>query len=165
MNRQTFLKKGALSTGIILSVPTILIGQDRANISAEDIQEFVRVGHGNFDRTKEMVEEKPLILNCVHQWKRGDFETAVGGACHVGNKEIADLLISKGARLDIFNYAFLGYTDFVIKQVTDFPSLLKSPGPHGLTLLHHAKVGKQGDLEAWLIEKGLTETHYKDYYG
>ncbi len=163
MNRKAFLKKGALSGGALLSVPTILVGQDRTNISAEEIKEFVRVGHGDLEKTKAMVEKTPVIVNCVHQWKRGDFETAVGGACHVGNRPIADLLISKGARLDIFNYAFLGYTDFVIKIVTEYPSLLKSPGPHGFTLLHHAKVGKQAVLEEWLLEKGLSETKIEVY--
>jgi len=163
MNRKSFLKKGILSSGVLLSAPTMLVGQDRDIIRMEDIKEFVTVGHGNFEKTKTIVEAKPLILNCTYQWKRGDFETAVGGACHVGSREVADLLISKGARLDIFNYAFLGYTDFVIQQVADYPSLLKSPGPHGLTLLHHAKVGKQELLEEWLLEKGLTETHIKVY--
>ncbi|MEP1094788.1 MAG: hypothetical protein ABJG78_06735 [Cyclobacteriaceae bacterium] len=163
MDRKSFIKKGILGSGALLSVPIISIGQDRDNINMEDIKEFVTVGHSNFERTKEIVEAKPLILNCTYQWKRGDFETAVGGACHLGNREIADLLISKGARLDIFNFAFLGYTDLVIKLVSDYPPLLKSPGPHGLTLLHHAKVGKQAALEEWLIGKGLTETHIKVY--
>lgn len=163
MDRKSFIKKGILSGGVLLSAPTILVGQDKENISVEDIKEFVTAGHSNFERTKEIAESNPLIINCTYQWKRGDFETAVGGACHLGNRETADLLISKGARLDIFNFAFLGYTDLIIKLVSDYPALLKSPGPHGLTLLHHAKVGKQTALEEWLIEKGLTETQIKVY--
>jgi len=33
----------------------------------------------------------------------------------MGRRDIADLLVSKGARLDIFNYTFLGNDDFVKK--------------------------------------------------
>ncbi len=165
MNRKAFLKKGALGGGILLSAPTILIGQDRATITKEEIKEFVFAAHKDFDQVKRIVEEKPLILNCTNQRIRGDFETAVGGASHMGLRDIADLLVAKGARLDIFNYAFLGYTDFVIKLVTDYPSLLNSPGPHGFNLLHHAKVGNNQNLEEWLMEKGLTVTHFKGVFG
>ncbi len=165
MNRKTFLKKGVISSGLLLSAPTILISQDRSVITKEEIREFVFAAHKDFDQVKKIVEEKPLILNCTNQRIRGDFETAVGGASHMGLKNIADLLVGKGARLDIFNYAFLGYTDFVIKLITDHPSLLNSPGPHGFNLLHHAKVGDNKDLEEWLMEKGLTVTHFKGVFG
>ncbi len=165
MKRQAFLKQAGATCAAIVAVPTILVGQDRDKITAEEITEFVFTAHKDADKTKRIVEAKPLILNCTNQFKRGDFETAVGGASHMGRRDIADILISKGARLDIFNYAFLGYTDLVIKLVTDYPELLNSPGPHGLTLLHHAKVGEQEELAGWLQEKGLKETHFKNVFG
>ncbi|MEQ9405858.1 MAG: hypothetical protein RIM99_19860 [Cyclobacteriaceae bacterium] len=165
MNRNSFLKKSVLSGGILLTAPTILIGQKRDVISVEEISEFVGAAHNNFEKTKQIVEAKPLILNCASQLARGDFETAIGGASHMGLRGIADLLVSKGARLDIFNYTFLGYNDFVRKLITDYPNLLNAPGPHGFTLLHHAKAGGHSNMEEWLREKGLTETHFKGVFG
>lgn len=149
----------------LLSVPTIIIAQDSSKLSLEEIKEFVFAAHKDLDTTKKIIEDKPLLLNCTNQSKKGDFETAIGGASHMGRRDIADLLLSKGARLDIFNYAFLGYSDFVIKLVTDYPNLLNSPGPHGFTLLHHAKVGENSELEEWLISQGLTETWFKGVFG
>ena len=131
----------------------------------ELIREFVFAAHKSLDETRKIIEKYPLLLNCTNQAKKGDFETAVGGASHMGRRDIADLLVAKGARLDIFNYAFLGYDDFVKKLITDHPQLLNAPGPHGFTLLHHAKVGNRNELTDWLQSQGLTETFFKSAFG
>ncbi len=148
-----------------VSIPSLIIAQQDELFESKEIEEFVFLAHKDLDGVKRLIEQKPLLLNCTNQSKKGDFETAIGGASHMGRRDIADLLVGKGARLDIFNYAFLGYTDFVIKLVSDYPQLLNSPGPHGFTLLHHAKVGDNSVLEEWLISEGLTETWFKGIFG
>lgn len=166
MDRLSFMKKGLLATGSLsfLSFPSI--SQDQAGVfSLEEIKEFVFAAHKDFDETRKIVEAKPLILNCTNQPQRGDFETAIGGASHMGRRDIADLLVSKGARLDIFNQAFLGYDQMVMQLISDYPNLLHASGPHGFTLLHHAKVGERSDLVNWLQEKGLKETFIKGVFG
>ncbi|MCR9253765.1 MAG: ankyrin repeat domain-containing protein [bacterium] len=165
MNRKSFLKTGALLSSSILISPQLYSIQENSNFDLEEIREFVFAAHKDFDETKRIIETKPLLLNCTNQAKKGDFETAVGGASHMGRKDIADLLVSKGARLDIFNYTFLGYHDFVKKLIEDYPDLLWAPGPHGFTLLHHAKVGEHTEMQEWLTEKGLTETFIKGAFG
>lgn len=164
MDRKSFLKKSAMGAGA-LALPTLIIAQDSNKLSLEEIREFVFAAHKDLDETKRIIEKKPLLLNCTNQSKRGDFETAIGGASHMGRRDIADLLLGKGGRLDIFNFAFLGYSDLVIKLITDYPMLLNAPGPHGFTLLHHAKVGENSALEEWLLSKGLTETWFKGVFG
>jgi len=164
MNRKTFLKNGLLLGGTVGFTP--LLGAIKA-VSLFDhleIQEFVIAAHKDFEATKKIVETKPLLLNCANQAKKGDFETAMGGACHMGRKDIADLLLSKGARLDIFNLVFLGYHNLVKQLIKDFPHLLHAPGPHGFTLLHHAKVGDHKEMATWLEEQGLNKTHLKGIF-
>jgi len=163
MDRKSFIKKSVLGTGL-LSLPTIIIARDKESLTLEEIREFVFAAHKDLGATQKLIEKKPLLLNCANQAKKGDFETAVGGASHMGRRDIAELLIAKGARLDIFNFAFLGYTDLVIKLVSDYPQLLNAPGPHGFTLLHHAKVGKNTTLEEWLLNKGLNETFFEGVF-
>ena len=165
MKRSEFLKKSLLAGGTLAIATPLLSQEERPLFTEQDIYDFVAAAHNNFDEVKRIYKEMPLILNCANQIRRGDFETALGGASHMGRKDIADYLVSKGARMDIFNYAFLGLDDFVKLQVTSFPQLLNSPGPHGFTLLHHAKVGERDDLAAWLQEKGLTETYMKGVFG
>jgi hypothetical protein len=75
----------------------------------------------------------------------------------MGRRDIADLLVGAGARTDIFNLAFLGFADFVKELVTRSPQYLQSYGPHGFTLLHHARVGEHPGLATWLQERGLED--------
>lgn len=167
MNRKKFIQRSLLLSGASVLSPNLIAAQvkkDKELIEAPLIEEFVFAAHKDLNAVKLLLEDQPLLLNCTNQFVKGDFETAVGGASHMGRKDIASYLLSKGARLDIFNYAFLGYDDFVIKMVTDHPNVLKSSGPHGFNLLHHAKVGKHENLVAWLQSKGLTETRFEKLF-
>lgn len=124
MNRKSFIKKSLFLGGVSLAAPTLMLGQKDGQekvFEPELIREFVFAAHKSLDETKKIIEKYPLLLNCTNQGKKGDFETAVGGASHMGRRDIANLLVAKGARLDIFNYAFLGYDDFVKKLVSDYP--------------------------------------------
>lgn len=168
MNRKNFIKRTIGVAGLVAISPlnSKVYAQDEQPIfELEEIRELVFAAHKSLDETKKILEAKPILLNCANQAKKGDFETAMGGASHMGRKDIADYLLSKGARLDIFNSTFLGYNDFVKKIVTDHPNLLRSPGPHGFTLLHHAQVGKQNRMVEWLKSQGLEETHIKGLFG
>lgn len=105
------------------------------------VKEFVIKAHGDLGRTKAMLEEEPGLLNASWDWGGGDFEMAIEGAGHTGNKEIARYLISKGARMTVFVATMLGRLDIVKPVLTAFPDMIHAKGPHGLTFLHHAKKG------------------------
>ncbi len=166
MNRHSFLKKALLVGGTGMGLPYLSKGQasDETFTKAE-ISEFVGAAHKDFDACKRIVDAKPLLLNCTNQRKKGDFETALGGASHMGRLDIAEMLISKGARMDIFSHAFLGHGELVRSMINSYPNLLYSPGPHGFTLLHHAEAGKHQKLSDWLREQGLKETFFKGAFG
>jgi hypothetical protein len=119
-------------------------------IKLEIVKEFVSVSHGKIDRVKEMLENDHLLLHVSNDWGGGDFESGIEAAGHVGNKEIAAYLLSKGARYNIYLASMLGHID-VVKQVLTFnPGLLNSKGPHGFTMLHHAQKG--GDEAKAVVE-------------
>nr|WP_299068192.1 ankyrin repeat domain-containing protein [uncultured Allomuricauda sp.] len=169
MNRKEFLKNNLIIGGMAIGAPTLLIANSHTNqeevFDKELIQAFVFAAHKSLEDTRKILEKHPLLLNCTNQFKKGDFETAIGGASHMGRRDVADYLVGKGARLDIFNYAFLGYDEIVKKLVQNHSNLLNAPGPHGFTLLHHAEVGERKELAKWLKSKGLTETHFKGIFG
>lgn len=108
------------------------------------VQEFVRTAHTDVGATKTMLAEQPSLLNATWDWGGGDFETGIGGAGHMGNREIAEYLIGQGARLDIFVAAMLGRMEIVKAMVVAWPGLLQSKGPHGISVLRHAKAGGEG---------------------
>ena len=104
-------------------------------------QEFVQVAHSDLDRTRELLEKESRLVNATWDWGGGDFETALGAAAHMGRKDIANYLLDKGARLDLFAAAMLGKLDIVRAVLNEFPNALKTPGPHGISLIEHAKSG------------------------
>ena len=105
------------------------------------VQEFVRKAHADLAGTKTLLAEQPTLLNATWDWGGGDFETGIGGAGHMGNRDIAEFLISQGARLDVFVAAMLGKIDIVRAMLGAWPGLLQSKGPHGIPLLRHARAG------------------------
>jgi hypothetical protein len=111
------------------------------------VQDFVRKAHADLNGTKALLAEQPSLLNATWDWGGGDFETGLGGAGHMGNREIAEFLIGHGARLDIFVAAMLGKLDIVRALVTAWPALLQSKGPHGIPLLRHARAGGEAAKE------------------
>ena len=80
----------------------------------------------------------------------------------MGDREIAEYLIGQGARANIFVLTMLGHTAVVKAQLAAYPHLLRSKGPHGLTLLHHATRGGEPakELLEHIQELGLTEMKY-----
>src|SRR5215218_2240493 len=74
----------------------------KPQLNRELVQDFVMFGHGDLAMTKKLLEKEPALLNAAVDWGGGDWETALGGAAHIGSREVAEFLIGKGARADIF---------------------------------------------------------------
>jgi hypothetical protein len=110
-------------------------------------REMVAVSHGNVARVRELLASRPALANASWDWGYGDWESALGAASHVGNREIAGLLLAAGARPSIFSAAMLGQLETVKAFVTASPGIQKTRGPHGITLLAHAKAGGAGAEE------------------
>ncbi len=110
-------------------------------LAGEQVKAFVMAAHGDLEKVKAMLAEQPRLVNAVWDWGGGDFESALGGAAHTGHADIARYLLEKGARLDLFTAAMLGRTEVVRAVLAAFPEALHTPGPHGIPLLAHAKVG------------------------
>jgi hypothetical protein len=111
---------------------------------AEIVREMVTVSHFDLKRVKELVESRPSLAKACWDWGFGDWESAIGAASHMGNRPMAEYLISKGAQPSIFSAAMLGQVDVVKAYVTAQPGVQKIRGPHGITLLAHAKNGGAG---------------------
>ncbi|MEP7106431.1 MAG: hypothetical protein ABI760_00585 [Ferruginibacter sp.] len=171
MNRKLFLQNAVIGSGIIAAAPYLSLAQTVTPkkqtaiepLLPEAVKEFVIAGHGDFDKTKKMLLELPSLLYSTWDWGGGDFETALEGAGHVGNKEIANYLIGIGARTNLFVLTMLGKTQIVKTYLDTYPGYLNARGPHGLTLLHHAQKGGDDakELLEYLQSKGLKETKMK----
>jgi len=105
------------------------------------VKRFVIAGHVNLSAVKAMLAEEPNLINGATDWGNGDFETALGGASHMGRRDIAEYLLEHNARMDIFAATMLGKTDIVKEAVAVFPNVVHVPGPHGIPLIVHAEKG------------------------
>jgi hypothetical protein len=121
------------------------------------VRDFVGKAHGDLAATKALLAETPGLLNATWDWGGGDFEMGIGGAGHMGNREIAEFLIGQGGRMDIFVAAMLGKLDIVKAMLVAYPGLLQSKGPHGIPLMTHAKKGgtPAEPVVAFLESQGL----------
>lgn len=120
------------------------------------VREMVGVSHGNVARVKELLALHPTLANANWDWGFGDWESALGAASHVGNVEIARMLLAHGARPSIFSAAMLGQLAVVRAFVEATPGVQGTAGPHGITLMAHARAGGEGakPVVAYLEEVG-----------
>jgi hypothetical protein len=113
---------------------------------------IVGASHGNIEKVKELVTQRPELAGASWDWGFGDWETALGAASHVGRRDIAELLMSHGARPDIFTFAMLGMQKSVQEIIETVPGIQTQRGPHGITLLQHAK-NRLGDKNITAADK------------
>jgi hypothetical protein len=104
-------------------------------------KEIVGVSHGNLARVRELVQQHPALAKASFDWGYGDSETALGAASHTGRREIAELLLENGAPPTLFSAAMLGQLEVVKAFVSATPGIQRMRGPHGISLLTHAKLG------------------------
>lgn len=104
-------------------------------------REIVTVAHFDLNRVKELVEARPSLARASWDWGFGDWEDALGAASHMGNRPIAEYLISKGARPSLFSATMLGQLEVVRAFIVALPGAQRIRGPHSISLLAHAKAG------------------------
>jgi len=105
------------------------------------VADFVIYAHSDLDMTKKLLAREPGLVNASMDWGAGDFETALGGASHMGRRDIVKFLLSSGARPNLFCAAMLGKLPAVKAMLEFEPKLIDAKGPHGFSLHFHAQVG------------------------
>ena len=147
----------------LLAVPTVSLINAQSKqpdkgppLSPELVKEFVVAGHGKLERVKEMLGANPALIRAAWDWGGGDFETALGGAGHMAQREIAEYLIAQGAPLELPAAAMLGRLDFVKAAVTAFPNVIRIPGPHRISLLAHARKSGSDEVVKFLESVGAS---------
>lgn len=178
MNRRHFISK-TLTSAAVLGTGALVSNSQTSPANASDkakppevvrlrgpqnleqVFAFVRAGHNHLARVKEMVAQDRNFVIASWDWGGGDWETALGGASHSGNREIARYLLSQGARIDSFCAAMLGERDVMLALLKANPLIATTKGPHGYTLLYHVAIG--ADVVIAEALKPLLEPNAKDF--
>lgn len=114
------------------------MAETAAGPDAAAVEAFVGSAHGDLADVERLLGDEPALVNAAWDWGGGDCETALGAASHMGRRDIAELLISRGARVDVFALAMLDEVGAVRALLDAFPELVDSQGPHGIPLRAHA---------------------------
>lgn len=119
-------------------------------LNREQVQDFVIYAHSDLEMVKKLLDKTPGLIHGAIDWGAGDFETALGGASHMGRHDIVEHLLDRGARIDLFCAAMMGQLDAVRAFLMLEPKLIDAKGPHGFSLHFHAQVG--GEESAHVLE-------------
>jgi hypothetical protein len=147
LSRRTFLSTGAgLAAGLPFTTAQLTASGDvvKAWWPQQDpaiVQEVVGAAHADLPRVRTLVERQPALANAAFDWGFGDWEDALGAAAHMGRRDIAEFLISHGARPSLFAAAMLGQLEVVKAAIAAQPGVQRTRGPHGIPLLAHAQAG------------------------
>jgi hypothetical protein len=110
------------------------------------VQDFVIYAHSDPEMVKKLLDKEPALVNAFMDWGGGDWESGLGGASHMGRRDIVELFLERGARMDIFCAAMMGQLDAVKAFLTLQPKLIDAKGPHGFGLHFHGQLaGKDAD--------------------
>ena len=140
------------------------------------VQQVVGAAHRDLAEVTRLVELRPELAKSQWDWGYGDWESPLDAASHTGQREIALFVLRHGARPTIFSAAMLGQLEVVRQFVLASPGIQGTPGPHGIPLLAHAKVGGEpaAAVVEYLVSVGgadgpprqqLAETEHRRYLG
>jgi hypothetical protein len=124
----------------------------------ELVREMVTVAHFDLERVKKLLEARPSLARAAWDWGFGDWETALGAASHMGNRPIAEYLISQGAPPTLFSAAMLGQLETVKAFLTAEPGVQRVRGPHSISLLAHARMGDEAARAVFDLLKSLPDS-------
>lgn len=132
----------------------------------DDVRDVVGASHRDIDRVTALVNKSPTLVNACWDWGGGDFETPIQAAAHTGRRAIAEFLLSRGARLDVFAAAMLGHLAFVEAAFASYPHADEIHGPHGFTLLHCARNGGEAaqPVVDFLLARGVPDVKKRPLY-
>lgn len=129
----------------------------KAALDAEMVHRFVYDAHSDFDSVKALLDKEPKLVNACWDWGGGDWETGLGAAAHMGRRDIAEYLLQHGARIDLYAAAMLGKLSIVQAVLADNLSEKDKPGPHGISLMAHARKGGKEAAEVVKLLRSLNK--------
>src|SRR3954447_20213266 len=105
------------------------------------VRDFVANAHGDLGKVTSALDDHPTLANAAWDWGGGDWETGLGAAAHMGRRDIGELLLAHGARIETFAAAMRDEVDVVGAILAAHPESRDASGPHGIPLRAHAQAG------------------------
>ena len=111
---------------------------------------FEAIGKGDVSAIVKLLGADPALLSARNE----QGQSGVLMACYRGRREVRDLLIARGAKLDLSEAAAAGQSARVKELVEKDPSAAKSVSPDGFPVLALAAAFGHGEITKYLHERG-----------
>ena len=111
---------------------------------------FDAIRNGNSAVIGEMLDREPELASA----KNDTGVSAILMSAYTGRNEIRDLLIARGALMELHDAAAVGDAGRVQELVQSNPSLAKSQSPDGFPVVALASVFGHLDIVRYLVQKG-----------
>lgn len=111
---------------------------------------FEAIGKGEAERVKALVEAHPAWVNARNE--NGD--SPLLAAAYAGRRDIFEMLLEKGAAVNLFEAAASGLGDRVASILEQDPAAVNSYSHDGWTPLHLAAFFGHAGIAARLIARG-----------
>jgi ankyrin repeat protein len=116
----------------------------------EIIDEFVGVAHGDYARVEELLNLYPTLVDARATWG----ETPLEAASQTGQRKIAELLLRRGAPLDICTAAMLGMTDQVASMLQADSNQAHAMGAHEIPVMYYPALYGHTQIAELLLSHG-----------
>lgn len=116
----------------------------------ELVDQLVGNSHGAFEVVRDLLEQHPELATRRATWGESPLEAAT----QMGRKDIAALLMDKGAEPDFYTYCMLGDVAAVRALLDATPDLVGTRGVHELAPLYFAAMGDNPEMVDLLLERG-----------
>ncbi len=111
---------------------------------------FKAIKDGESGKVEQMIERDADLMNARNE----SGMSAVVVATYYGHPKIADYLISRGAKLNLFEAAMSGEVDVVKRLVRENPAIVDFYSSDGFTALHLASFFGSKEIVQFLIRNG-----------
>jgi hypothetical protein len=115
---------------------------ERVPIPIDQVRDFVVACHAKRNVVSEMLDDEPGLARASIDWGEGDWENGLEAAGHMGNRKIAELLLSRGVCRTVFSAAMMGEANLVRQMLAADPSAVSWPGVHGISLIYHVALSE-----------------------
>lgn len=107
----------------------------------DKVREFVIAAHSDLDKVKTLYAEHPELIDEAIEWSPGQTESPLQAAAHTGRREIAEFLLTNGAKPNMVAYAMLGDEEKFSAMLAENPDNINEIGAHNFSLMFHAALG------------------------
>lgn len=164
IKKRLYASRQRLKTTLADLQPLDAATQDEFEELPPIAQLFAAARNGFEQKAGYLLAQQPELVRAINEDGLSIALYAAHAAHHSGNSRVVDLLLSRGARIDVHLASALGMKLRVDEILRNAPQYVGRMGAWGRTPLHWAASGGHAPLAEWLLIQGA-DPNARDLWG